>query len=206
MAKDTLTITDNRTGKSYELPIENGTIKALDLRQIKAGADDFGLMTYDPALHQHRGLQEPDHLHRRRQGHPQLPRLPDRAAGGEEHVPGDRLPHPERRAADQGASTTRGSYNITHHTMVHENIKELMNGFRYDAHPMGMLMSTVAALSTFYPEAKDIHDAGRSAASRSSGSSPRCRPWPPSPTATPMGMPFVYPGQRPELLPATSCR
>ena len=158
MSKDTLTITDNRTGKSYEVPIEHGTIRALDLRQIKAGADDFGLMTYDPAFTNTACLQEPDHVHRRRQGHPQLPRLPHRAARGEEHLPGDRVPHPARRAARRRAQYDAWVYNITHHTMVHENIKELMDGFRYDAHPMGMLMSTVAALSTFYPEAKDIHD------------------------------------------------
>ena len=83
---DTLTITDNRTGKQYEVPIADGTISAIDLRKIKTGPDDFGLMTYDPAFMNTAVVPQPDHLHRRRQGHPALPRLPDRAAGREEHL------------------------------------------------------------------------------------------------------------------------
>ena len=77
MAKDTLTITDNRTGKTYELPIENDTIRAADLRQIKVNPDDFGMMTYDPGYMNTAVLQEPHHVHRWRQGHPRLPRLSD---------------------------------------------------------------------------------------------------------------------------------
>ena len=81
--KDMLTVTDNRTGKSYELPIAHGTIRAMDLRQIKVDADDFGLMSYDPAFINTASCRSRDHLHRRRQGDPPLPRLPDRAARGE---------------------------------------------------------------------------------------------------------------------------
>ena len=77
---DTLTITDNRTGKQYEIPIKDGAIRATDLRQIKTGADDTGLMHLRPGVHEHRGVPQPHHLHRRRQGHPRIPRLPDRAA------------------------------------------------------------------------------------------------------------------------------
>ena len=110
---------------------------ALDLRQIKAGDDDFGLMTYDPAFTNTASCKSRDHLHRRRQGHPQLPRLPDRAARREEQLPRDGLPAPERRAADAGRSTTPGSYDITHHTMVHENIKELMDGLPLRRPPDG---------------------------------------------------------------------
>ena len=77
---DTLTITDNRTGKQYEIPIKDGAIRATDLRQIKTGADDAGLMTYDPAFMNTAACRSRDHLHRRRQGHPRVPRLPDRAA------------------------------------------------------------------------------------------------------------------------------
>ena len=83
---DTLTITDNRTGKQYELPIQDGTIRAMDLRQIKTGADDFGLMTYDPAFMNTANCRSAHHLHRRRQGHPALSRLPDRAAGRAERL------------------------------------------------------------------------------------------------------------------------
>jgi citrate synthase len=157
MPKDTLTITDNRTGQSYEVPIENGTIKAIDLRKIKTDEKDFGLMTYDPAYTNTASCKS-------------------RVT----YIDGDAgilnyRGYPIEQLAEQGtfldtaylllngelpsqAQATEWSYDITHHTMVHENIKELLDGFRYDAHPMGMLMSTVAALSTFYPEAKDVRD------------------------------------------------
>ena len=157
MAKDTLTITDNRTGKSYELPIENGTIKALDLRQIKAGVDDFGLMTYDPAYTNTAACKsritfiDGDKGILNYRGYP-IEQLAEHSNYLETAylILNGELP--------TKAEHDTWSYNITHHTMVHENIKELMNGFRYDAHPMGMLASTVAALSTFYPEAKHVRD------------------------------------------------
>ncbi len=158
MSKDSLTITDNRTGKSYELPIESGTVKALDLRQIKAGPDDFGLMTYDPAFTNTAACKsritfiDGDKGILNYRGYP-IEQLAEKSTFLETAY---LLLHgelPRRGEAESWA------HDVTHHTMVHENIKELVAGFRYDAHPMGMLMSTVAALSTFYPEAKDIHDA-----------------------------------------------
>ena len=157
MGKDTLTITDNRTGKSYEVPIKDGTIKAMDLRQIKAGDDDFGLMTYDPAFTNTASCKsritfiDGDKGILNYRGYPieQLAEHGDYLETAFLILNGEL---PTRAQYDAWA------YNVTHHTMVHENIKELMGAFRYDAHPMGMLMSTVAALSTFYPEAKHVHD------------------------------------------------
>jgi citrate synthase len=158
MSKDSLTITDNRTGKSYELPIEYGTIKAIDLRQIKTGPDDFGLMTYDPAFTNTAACKsritfiDGDKGILNYRGYP-IEQLAEKSSYLETAyllLHGDLPRRPEYEA---------WAHDITHHTMVHENIKELVSGFRYDAHPMGMLMSTVAALSTFYPEAKEIHDA-----------------------------------------------
>jgi citrate synthase len=158
MSKDSLTITDNRTGKSYELPIEYGTIKAIDLRQIKAGPDDFGLMTYDPAFTNTAACKsritfiDGDKGILNYRGYP-IDQLAEKSTYLETAY---LLLHGELPRRPEYESW---SHDITHHTMVHENIKELVAGFRYDAHPMGMLMSTVAALSTFYPEAKEIHDA-----------------------------------------------
>jgi citrate synthase len=158
MSKDSLSITDNRTGKSYEVPIQHGAIKALDLRQIKAGDGDFGLMTYDPAFTNTASCKsritfidgERGVLNYR--GYP-IEELAERSNYLETAyliLTGELPTRPQYESFVHG---------ITHHTLVHENIKELMTGFRYDAHPMGMLMSTVAALSTFYPEARHIHDA-----------------------------------------------
>ena len=157
MGKDTLTITDNRTGKSYEVPITHGTIKAMDLRQIKASDDDFGLMTYDPAFTNTASCKsritfiDGDKGILNYRGYPieQLAEHGDYLETAYLVLNGELPTRPQYDA---------WAYNITHHTMVHENIKELMGAFRYDAHPMGMLMSTVAALSTFYPEARHVHD------------------------------------------------
>jgi citrate synthase len=157
MSKDSLTVTDNRTGKSYEIAIENGAIKALDLRQIKAG-DDTGLMTYDPGFTNTAACKsritfiDGDKGILNYRGYP-IEQLAEKSTFLETAY-----------LLLQGELPTRAQqeswvYGVTHHTMVHENIKELVSGFRYDAHPMGVLMSTVAALSTFYPEAKHIHDA-----------------------------------------------
>ena len=157
-AQDTLSVTDNRTGESYEVEINDGTVKAMDFRQMKVDEDDFGLMTYDPAFTNTAQLPQRDHLHRRRGGHPPAPRLLDRGAVREVDLPRGRLPARARRAAHAATSSTSGRTTITIHTFVHENIKEFLQGFRHDAHPMGMLLSTVGALSTFYPEAKDIKD------------------------------------------------
>ena len=158
MGKDTLTITDNRTGKAYEVPIKDDTINAMELRQIKVNDDDFGMMTYDPAFKNTASCKssityidgEKGILNYR--GYP-IEQLAEQSTYLETAY---LILNGELPSKQQGEEWT---HNVTHHTMVHENIKELMGGFRYDAHPMGMLASTVAALSTFYPEAKNIHDA-----------------------------------------------
>ncbi len=157
MSKDSLTITDNRTGKSYEIPIQEGTIKAIDLRQIKVSAEDFGLMTYDPAFTNTASCKsritfiDGDRGVLNYRGYP----IEQLAEGSTYLETAYLILHGELPTKSEYEGWI---YNITHHTMVHENIKELMGGFRYDAHPMGMLVSTVAALSTFYPEAKHIRD------------------------------------------------
>jgi citrate synthase len=155
MSADTLTVTDNRTGKQYEIPVEHGTIRAMDLRQIKTSDEDFGLMTYDPAfmntasckssitfIDGDRGILE-------YRGYP-IEQLAERSSylevaylllNGE--LPSD-------------AELKTWTHRITHHTLLNENIKKVLDGFHYNAHPMGMLISMVSALATFYPEAKDI--------------------------------------------------
>jgi citrate synthase len=164
MVSDSLTITDNRTGKTYEVPIQYGTyrtygaaIPAAALRQIKVSEDDFGLLTYDPGftntascrssitfIDGERGIL-------RYRGYP-IEQLADTSSFLETAYLGlhGELPSDEELSA--------WIWNITHHTMIHENIKKFMDGFHHDAHPMGMLVGTVGALSTFYPDAKNIHD------------------------------------------------
>jgi citrate synthase len=157
MSKDSLTITDNRTGKTYEVPIQEGTIRALDLRQIKTSGEDFGLMTYDPAFTNTASCKsritfiDGDRGILNYRGYP-IQQLAEKSTYLETAyliLHGELPTRPEHE---------KWVHNITYHTMVHENIKELMGGFRYDAHPMGMLVSTVAALSTFYPDAKHIRE------------------------------------------------
>jgi citrate synthase len=156
-ARETLTVTDNRTGKQYEIPIEDETIRATELRKIKVQDDDFGLMTYDPAymatascrssitfIDGDRGILE-------YRGYP-IEQLADKSSYLEVAY---LLVHGSLPTKDQLDEWT---YQITIHTFVHENIKEFMQGFRYDAHPMGMLLASVGALSTFYPEAAAIKD------------------------------------------------
>lgn len=158
MSEQTLTITDNRTGKSYWLPIENGTVRAMDLRQIKTDTEDFGLMTYDPALMNTASTKSAITFIDGNKGILEYRGYPvEQLAEGCSFLQvaylilfGE-LPNDEQLAA--------WTYDITHHTFVHENIKTLMQAFRYDAHPMGMFISTVAALSTFYPEANKVNDA-----------------------------------------------
>jgi len=158
MAKDTLTLTDNRTGKTYEIPVEDGTIRAIDLRQIKTAPDDFGLMTYDPAFTNTASCRsritfiDGDKGILLYRGYP-IQELAEKSNFLETAYLILKGELPSRAQYEEWV------HNITHHTIVHENIKELMGSFRYDAHPMGMLVSTVAALSTFYPDAKNIHDA-----------------------------------------------
>jgi citrate synthase len=158
MSKDSLTITDNRTGRTYEVPVQDGTIRAIDLRQIKVADDDFGLMTYDPAFTNTAACKsritfiDGDKGILNYRGYP-IEQLAERSTYLETAY---LILHGELPSRQQYEAW---AYNITHHTLVHENIKDVMDGFRYDAHPMGMLMSTVAALSTFYPVAKDVKDA-----------------------------------------------
>ena len=165
MPADSLTITDNRTGKTYELPIMYGTfptygaaIRTADLRQIKISDDDFGLMGYDPAFMNTASTKSTI-----------------------THIDGERgilryRGYPIEQLAEQsnylevaylvvhGELPTKAQYDewghhITHHTMVHENLKKFMDGFNYDAHPMAMLVSSLAALATFYPASKKVRDA-----------------------------------------------
>jgi len=158
MSEQSLTIKDDRTGKSYTLPIESGTVRAIDLRQIKTDTDDFGLMTYDPALMNTASTKsaitfiDGDKGILEYRGYP-VEELAERSTFLEVAylILFGELPNEEQLAA--------WTYDITHHTFVHENIKTLMQAFRYDAHPMGMFISTVAALSTFYPEANKVSDA-----------------------------------------------
>jgi citrate synthase len=156
--QESLTVTDNRTGSTYELPITDGTVRAMDLRDIKVSEDDFGLMAFDPAytntascrsaityidgeagILQHRGIP--------------IEQLCEQSTYLEVAyllVYGELPTKPQLEA---------WTHDITHHTFVHENIKKFVEGFRYDAHPMGMLLASTGALSTFYPDAKKLDDA-----------------------------------------------
>ena len=154
---ETLTITDNRTGKTYELPIQDGTIRAIDLRQIKNGPDDFGLMTYDPAFMNTANCRsqitfiDGDKGILLYRGYP----IEQLAEDSDYLETAYLILFGELPTATQIQAWTR---EITLHTMLHENVKKFMEGFRYDAHPMGIFLSTVGALSTFYPDAKHIFD------------------------------------------------
>jgi citrate synthase len=157
MDQETLTIIDNRTNQSYTIPISHGSIRAMDLRQIKCGADDFGLMTYDPAFMNTASCQsavtylDGDQGILRYRGYP-IEQLAENCSFMEVAY---LLLNGELPTADE---LDTWCAEIQRHTMVHENVKKFMDGFHHDAHPMGMLMSTVAALSTFYPDAKNIAD------------------------------------------------
>ncbi len=154
---DTLTITDNRTGKQYEIPIQHGTIRAMDLRQIKVDADEFGMMTYDPAFMNTAACKsritfiDGDKGVLLYRGYPieQLAEQSDFLETSYLILFGE-LP--------TQLQLERWSRDIMMHTMLHENLKKFLEGFRYDAHPMGMFLSAVGALSTFYPDAKNIFD------------------------------------------------
>jgi citrate synthase len=154
---DTLTITDNRTGKEYEVPIVDGTVDAMRLRQIKTDPEDFGLMTYDPGFKNTASTKstitfidgEKGILEYR--GYP-IEQLAEKANFLEVAYLVLNGELPTQPQLDQW------TYDILHHTFLHENLRTMMHAFRYDAHPMGMFISTVAALSTFYPEANDVLD------------------------------------------------
>ncbi len=155
MGANTLSITDNRTGKQYDLPIENGTIKAMDLRQIKDSEDDFGLMTYDPAFMNTASCKsritfiDGDKGILEYRGYP-IDQLAEKSTYLEVAY---LLLNGELPTETQLNDWKR---NITYHTFINENIKKVMDGFHYNAHPMGMFEATLGALSTFYPDAKDI--------------------------------------------------
>jgi citrate synthase len=157
MASDTLTVVDNRTGKQYEIPIKDGTIPSMELRKIKASPDDFGLMTYDPAFMNTANCRsaitfiDGDKGILRYRGYP----IEELAESKSFLEVAWLLFRGELPTASEYATWKT---DVTGHTMVHENIKKLMEGFRYDAHPMGIFLSTVGALSTFYPDAKDVQD------------------------------------------------
>jgi citrate synthase len=158
MSKDTLTVTDNRTGKKYELPIEHGAIQTKDLRAIKVSDEDFGLMSYDPAFMNTASCKsritfiDGDKGILRYRGYP----IEQLAAGSTYPEVAYLILHGELPAESELQDWT---WHITHHTFIHENIKKFIDGFHHDAHPMGMLVSAIAALSTFYPDAKNIFDA-----------------------------------------------
>jgi citrate synthase len=155
VSEDSLTITDNRTGKQYQLPIQDGTIKAMDLRQIKVSDDDFGLMTYDPAFMNTASCKsritfiDGDKGILEYRGYP-IEQLAEKSTYLEVAY---LLLNGELPTASQLEGWTK---NITYHTFINENIKKVIDGFHYNAHPMGMFEATLGALSTFYPDAKDI--------------------------------------------------
>ncbi|RLT34337.1 MAG: citrate synthase, partial [Chloroflexi bacterium] len=157
MSNNTLTITDNRTGQTYEVPINDETIKAIDLRQVRVQADDFGLMTYDPGFTNTASCKsrityiDGDKGILEYRGYP-IEQLAEQSSFLEVAyllifgvLPTvDQLAHWEQR--------------IMRHTYIHENLTDLLKTFRYDAHPMGILVSAIAAMSTLHPEAKQVHD------------------------------------------------
>ena len=162
---DTITITDNRTGKTYELPILYGTyddygaaVPAIDLRQIKATEHDFGLLTYDPAFLNTASCKsaicfiDGDRGILRYRGYP-IEELAEKSSYLEVAY---LILHGELPTKLQ---LEQWIWGVTHHTLIHENIKKFIDGFHYDAHAMGMLVSTVAALSTFYPDSRNVMDA-----------------------------------------------
>jgi citrate synthase len=156
-AADTLTITDNRTGKSYELPVTDGTVRATELRQIKVDPDEFGLMAYDPAYMNTASCRssityiDGDAGILQHRGYP-IEQLCEHSTYLEVAYLLINGALPTARQLEDWID------EITIHTFVHENVKDFMQGFRYDANPMGMLVASVGALSTFYPDANKIHD------------------------------------------------
>ena len=155
--QETLTITDNRTGLRYEVPVHQGTIRSMDLRKIQTSPADFGLMGYDPAFMNTASCQsavtfiDGDKGILRYRGYP-IEQLAEKCSFLEVAY---LLLFGELPTA---AELTQWVNTITHHTMIHETTKKFLEGFRYDAHPMGMFISTVAALSTVYPESRNVHD------------------------------------------------
>jgi len=191
MSRDSLTITDNRNGKTYEVPITDDTIRALDLRQIKVNQNDFGMMSYDPAFNNTAlckskvSFIDGDNGILRYRGYP-IEELAERSTYLET---GYLIIFGELPTRKQLEDWT---YHVTHHTFIHESIKKFLDGFHYDAHPMGMLISTIAALSTFYPDARHIFDAEsrRKQTYRLIGKMPTLAAFA---YRHSLGMPFAYP-------------
>src|SRR5258705_8543392 len=156
-ANDTLSVTDNRTGQTYEIDITDGTVRAMDFRQMKTDDEDFGLMTYDPAFTNTASTRsaityiDGDKGILEYRGYP-IEQLAEQSTYLEVAY---LLVHGELPTQPQ---LDQWTHDITIHTFVHENVKEFMGGFRHDAHPMGMLLGSVGALSTFYPDANEIQD------------------------------------------------
>ncbi len=157
MGEDKLSVTDHRTGKTYDLPIEHGTISAMALRSIKIDDDDFGMMSFDPAFKNTAATTskitfiDGDKGILRYRGYP-IEELAESSSFLEVAYLIIFGELPTKEQLDQWV------FDITHHTFLHENVKSMMEAFRYDSHPMGMFISTVAALSTFYPEAHMVND------------------------------------------------
>jgi citrate synthase len=189
--RDTLTITDNRTGKSYEIPITHDTVRASDFRQIKVNPADFGMMSYDPAFNNTAACIsrityiDGDEGILRYRGYP-IEELAEKSNYLETAY---LLLHGELPTTNQ---LKDWQHHIVHHTFIHESIKKFLDGFHYDAHPMGMLISTIAGLSTFYPDAKDIFnpDSRKKQIYRLIGKMPTLAAFSYRHT---LGMPYVYP-------------
>ena len=191
MTRDSLTITDNRNGKTYEIPITDDTIRALDLRQIKINQSDFGMMSYDPAFNNTALCKskvtfiDGDAGILRYRGYP-IEELAERSTYLETAYLILFGELPTRKQLEDW------TYHVTHHTFIHESIKKFLDGFHYDAHPMGMLISTIAALSTFYPDARHIFDgeSRRKQTYRLIGKMPTLAAFA---YRHSLGMPFAYP-------------
>jgi citrate synthase len=189
--RESLTVTDNRTGKVYELPIKNETIHATDLRKIKVEDTDFGLMSYDPSFGNTASCIsrityiDGDRGILRYRGYP-IEELAEKSTYLETAylLLNGELPN--------AAQLKEWQFHVTHHTFIHESIKKFLDGFHYDAHPMGMLISTIAGLSTFYPDAKHIFDAAsrKKQTYRMIGKMPTLAAFAYRHT---LGMPYVYP-------------
>jgi citrate synthase len=157
MSNESISITDNRTCHVYTLPIEKGTIRAMDLRQVKTGPEDFGLMTYDPAFMNTASCRSAVTFIDGERGILEYRGYPIEVLA--EHSTFLEVAYLLLFGSLPNESALKNwVYEITHHTMVHETTKRFMEGFRHDAHPMALLVSTVAALATVYPEARDVHD------------------------------------------------
>ncbi len=189
--RDTLTITDNRTGKQYEIPVKNDTIRPIELRKIKVHDGDFGMMSYDPSFSNTASCTskityiDGDLGILRYRGY-SIEELAEKSTYLETAYLILYGELPSKSQLDEW------TYHITHHTFIHESIKKFLDGFHYDAHPMGMMISTVAALSTFYPESKDIFNAEsrRKQTYRLIGKMPTLAAFA---YRHSLGMPFVYP-------------